>query len=174
MYSMGKRKIKLLDGKMQNFFIKIKGERKYCNCGSGSFHEEFDPKNKRLYSVCNTCGKDFCEVKYTKEYMKKFQWEDKEVAKQKEAIKQKEEFKMSINDFKDRRVIGVDKDKWREYRNYTEVDYKDKKYNNKKYNWKMVNQIGSDEKYGRMMISEEYKLKRDLTMGEFYGSSTVD
>jgi hypothetical protein len=81
---------------------------------------------------------------------------------------------MSINNFKSQKHIAVDETKWNEYLGYTKVDYNDKQYDDGKYNWKMVYCSDNDEKYGRIMVSEEYKLKRGLTMGEFYGSGIVD
>lgn len=88
---------------------------------------------------------------------------------------------MNANSFCDHKFIEVTQDKWDEYKNYQEVEFKgsflpsDSDYlSYDKYNWKMVYRKGNDVKYGRMMVSEEYKLKRGLTMGEFYGSSCVD
>lgn len=81
---------------------------------------------------------------------------------------------MSINDFKDHRHEAVNKNKWDEYSNYTKVDYNDEQYDNHKFNWKMVYLESNDEKYCRMMVSEAFKLRRGLTMGEFYGTSEVD
>lgn len=81
---------------------------------------------------------------------------------------------MSVNDFIDRPHISVDEPTWDKYAEYTMVDYEDKQYDDKKYNWKMVYLSSNDEKYGRIMISEKYKLRRGLTMGEFYGSGLVD
>lgn len=81
---------------------------------------------------------------------------------------------MSINDFKDKTHMAVNKAKWKEYQGYTNVDHKDKQYNDKKYEWKMVYLETNDEKYGRIMVSEKFKIRRTLTMGEFYGSGIVD
>ncbi|KOF57845.1 MULTISPECIES: hypothetical protein [Clostridium] len=88
--------------------------------------------------------------------------------------KAKETKNISINDFKDQKHIAVDESKWKEYKGYKDVDYKDKQYDNPKYNWKMVYWENNDEKYGRIMVSEAFKLKRGLTMGEFYGTGVVD
>lgn len=54
------------------------------------------------------------------------------------------------------------------------MDENSEYFDNEKYNWEMVVGKDNDEKYGRMMISRKYKLKRRQTMGEFYGSSPVD
>ncbi len=81
---------------------------------------------------------------------------------------------MSIYSFKSHPHIPVDEIKWKEYMNYEKVDYNNKQYDDEKYQWKMVYLRGNDEKYGRMMISEKYKLIRNTTMGEFYGNSAVD
>jgi len=42
-------------------------------------------------------------------------------------------------------------------------------YNNPRFAWKMCYLETDDEKYGRYMVSEKYKLWRNLTMEEFYG-----
>jgi hypothetical protein len=42
------------------------------------------------------------------------------------------------------------------------------------YNWKCIYPRGSDEKYGRIMVSYEMKVWRNQTMGEFYGGGIVD
>lgn len=42
--------------------------------------------------------------------------------------------------------------------------------NTDKYNWVQV----GDTKYGRCMYCTKTKIKRTNTMGEFYGTSTVD
>lgn len=51
---MSKRKIKLLDGDIQSFWIK--GEKNPCGCGSNCFHKESN--EKEVYGVCNSCGLD--------------------------------------------------------------------------------------------------------------------
>lgn len=81
---------------------------------------------------------------------------------------------MSIRDFKDHNHVSVDNNKWNEYLNYAKVDYEDEQYDDEKYEWKMVYLKTNDEKYGRIMVSETYQLRRGLTMGEFYGSGIVD
>ncbi|MFD1675640.1 hypothetical protein [Alicyclobacillus fodiniaquatilis] len=45
--------------------------------------------------------------------------------------------------------------------------------NTEKYEWVQV-QIGPDSKYGRVMFCLKTGIKRSQTMGEFYGTSTVD
>lgn len=88
---------------------------------------------------------------------------------------------MNINDFKDRKRAGVTQEERDMIRaEYTHVDYDEKdengklKYDDPKYNWQMIYTIGRDEKYGREMVSHEHKLRRGLTMGEFYMGGTVD
>jgi len=48
------RKIKLLDGEIESFFIR--GKRNACGCGSNCFHKENDKIN--TYGVCNACKRD--------------------------------------------------------------------------------------------------------------------
>lgn len=88
---------------------------------------------------------------------------------------------IDMNAFVSRERRGVTKEERdRIKKEYTQVNYKEKdengklKYNDPKYNWEMIYTLGHDEKYGREMISHEYKLRRGLTMGEFYMNSTVD
>ena len=81
----------------------------------------------------------------------------------------------SIYDFVQRKLHYIPMDKWGEYRGYQEVNCDDKSYDDPKYNWIMcISENARDAKYGRTMISEEFKLRRGTTMGEFYGTSTVD
>lgn len=49
-----KRKIKLLNGEIQSFWVK--GEMNPCGCGSNLYHLENDEKD--TYGVCNCCDKD--------------------------------------------------------------------------------------------------------------------
>lgn len=42
------------------------------------------------------------------------------------------------------------------------------------YKWEMVCPVRKDSKYGRFMVDYNKKLYRKTTMGEFYGTSTVD
>lgn len=81
---------------------------------------------------------------------------------------------MSIRDFKDIPTIFVDEKTWNEYSKYKFVDCDDPQYDDPKYNWKIVCKKCNDEKYGRTAISEKYKIRRALTMGEFYGTGIVD
>lgn len=53
------RKIKLKDGKIENFWIK--GTRNPCNCGSNLFHKT--DTGSKIICVCNACGKDIYEQK---------------------------------------------------------------------------------------------------------------
>lgn len=88
---------------------------------------------------------------------------------------------VDINAFVSREIKSVSKEERnRIKREYTQVDYNEKdengklKYNNSKYNWEMIATAGFDQKYGREMVSHRYKIRRGLTMGEFYMNSTVD
>lgn len=88
---------------------------------------------------------------------------------------------MNINDFKNRKRAGVTQEERDMIRaEYTHVEYDEKdadgklKYDDPKYNWQMIYTIGRDEKYGREMVCHEHKLRRGLTMGEFYMGGTVD
>lgn len=49
-----KRKIKLLNGEIQSYWMG--GERNPCGCGSNVFHLENDEYN--TYGVCNSCKLD--------------------------------------------------------------------------------------------------------------------
>lgn len=81
----------------------------------------------------------------------------------------------SIFDFVYRKLHYIPMDKWDVFRGYQEVQRNDKSYDDPKYNWIMcISENARDTKYGRIMISEEFKLRRGQTMGEFYGTSTVD
>lgn len=81
----------------------------------------------------------------------------------------------SINSFVSRKLNFIPRTKWEEFMSYPKVDYEDKQYADPKYNWIMcICDDARDTKYGRQMISVEYKLRRGQTMGEFYGSGIVD
>lgn len=81
----------------------------------------------------------------------------------------------SINDFCDRKLYRVSDREWDEILSYQKVDYREGIYDDPKYNWIMViPESANDTKYGRWMVSKEFKLLRNQTMGEFYGTSAVD
>lgn len=81
----------------------------------------------------------------------------------------------SIYDFKTRGLNRVTEAQWKEFNSYTWVSENEKEYNDPKYNWIMcIPETSRDSKYGRRMVSVEYKLIRGLTIGEFYGSGIVD
>ncbi len=80
----------------------------------------------------------------------------------------------SIKRFVSRPYFALTQQEWDRVRAFEEVDYEDPKYDDPKYNWKICYLVDNDQKYGRIAISEEYRLKRGLTMGEFYGNSPVD
>ena len=69
---VAKRKVKLKDGKIENFWIK--GEFNPCGCGSNVFHKIYD--GKHLYGVCNACKKDIYEFDFEQEYIDNSEWED--------------------------------------------------------------------------------------------------
>lgn len=89
---------------------------------------------------------------------------------------------MNVNDFISRKCTHPTKEEIKQiYKDYKEISFEgsfiDKNseyYNDDKYKWEMVTTNDHDYKYGRMMISREYKLIRRTTMGEFYGAGTVD
>ena len=81
----------------------------------------------------------------------------------------------SIEAFYDRKLHLLDREAWEKCQHYVLVDYKDKVYDDDKYDWQMVHlRLANDHKYGRIMVSHDYKLRRGLTMGEFYGTGEVD
>ena len=50
------------------------------------------------------------------------------------------------------------------------IEYKDIPLESTKYTWEYFGR----EMYGRYAVCESNKVKRKLTMGEFYGTSSVD
>lgn len=83
---------------------------------------------------------------------------------------------MKANDFVSRKHIGISRQEYnRILKTFKRTDYATTKdIDDPKYNWKCIYPTDNDEKYGRMMVSYEQKIIRRLTMGEFYGSGTVD
>ena len=59
-----KRKIKLLDGEIESFWIK--SERNPCGCGSNVFHIVDD--GLHIIGVCNSCSLDIYEYKEREEF----------------------------------------------------------------------------------------------------------
>lgn len=76
-----------------------------------------------------------------------------------------------INKFVSRSAYPVSEEVWKEHMKYKNVP-SSAEYNNPRFAWKMCYLETDDEKYGRYMVSEKYKLWRNLTMEEFYGSGT--
>lgn len=66
------RKIKLIDGEIQSFFIKK--TLNPCGCGSNVYHQEFD--GEKLFGVCNACKRDIYEFEYDEDYIKNSEWQE--------------------------------------------------------------------------------------------------
>ena len=80
-----------------------------------------------------------------------------------------------VNDFKDRSRRGLTETEWAEVNSFPYVDFETiKDINDPKYAWQCVYKAGSDQKYGRTMVSYPQKIRRGQTMGEFYGGGVVD
>jgi hypothetical protein len=83
---------------------------------------------------------------------------------------------VKAGDFVSRKRTSVSREEFsRILENFKKEDVDTMKdINNPIYEWKCIYAQDSDEKYGRIMVSYNMKVWRRQTMGEFYGSSTVD
>lgn len=86
----------------------------------------------------------------------------------------------SCESFRDRPTKIVSRKEMNDIYNYPMIEpQKDgsncRWFDNKKYNWEIVMADDcQDPKYGKQVVDLNLKIRRKITMGEFYQSSTVD